>query len=165
MGIRSEYEVRKLPDDYTTFETAYEFVDDEKQPKDRYGNARKRMVSKQREVKGGWLFIVRGKPGHSFRLATLDQVEALKLSIKPRMIDTSTGEEVNEHGIPLHIAEELARNGATVASQRSAGGAIEVDVDVNSTGDEALGAEAPALVELGDAAGAEHVNATIDKLE
>lgn len=107
MGYRVEYEVRKLPDSYVTKEMRYSFVDDEKAQPDRFGRKRQKMVSEEVESRGGWLFIVRGKPGHSFRLTSLDQIKSLGLSERPRLIDNETGEEVNEQGIPLSVVSQL----------------------------------------------------------
>lgn len=175
MAIRMDFEVRKLPDSYVTKCIEHAFEDDPSQKKDRYGNPRQRMVEKVVEKRGGWLIIVRGKPGHSIRLESLEQAEALKLidhetymrlkdvgDLRPRLIDAATGEEVNEQGIPLNIAREL-EEGTTMPknASRSAMGHVETDVDVNHTGDEAIDVEDdPSL-----GAGAEHVSKAIGKLE
>lgn len=181
MGMRMDYEVRILPDSYVTHETEYAFEDDPKQRKDRYGNPRQKMVTREREIRGGVLIIVRGKPGHSIRLTSLDQALDLKLidqdtynrlsdseapnggllNLRPRLIDTGTGEEVNERGVPLNIAHEL-ENGTTQPRDagRSARGRVETDVDVNTTGDEDIaGNDAPGME------GHEHVAGQIDKTE
>jgi len=173
-----DYEVRILPEDYVTHRLEYAFEDDPKQRKDRYGNPRQKMVTKQVEERGGVLIIVRGKPGHSIRLTSLDQALDLKLidtdtfnrltehkdgllAMRPRLIDTGTGEEVNEQGIPLNIANELA-NGTTMPSgaPRNARGNVDTDVDVNTTGDEDIAGNDLPVME-----GHEHVSKTIDKLE
>lgn len=181
MAMRMDFEVRILPDSYITKQVEYAFEDDPKQKKDRYGNPRQKMVTVEREVRGGVLIVVRGKPGHSIRLQSLDQALDLKLidadtyarlggaagditKLRPRLVDLATGEEVNEQGIPLNIARELAE-GTTMPKNagRSAGGNVETDVDVNSTGDENIaGDEAP---DDGIMRGHEHVAEQIDKTE
>lgn len=170
MGIRMDFEVTKLPESYVTLQTEYVFEDDPKQRKDRYGNARQKMVPKTTELRGGWLIKVRGKPGHSIRVNSLEQALALKLidadayarmqdggEIRPRLIDDSTGEEVNEQGIPIRIAREL-EEGTQMPKEasRNAHGGIDTDVDVNSAGDDDLGGEMP---------GEEHVAKQIEKTE
>src|SRR5215475_2341664 len=107
MAIRVEYEVRKLPDSFVTKETHYDFVDDEKAPPDRYGRKRQKMVSTQVESRGGWLYIVRGKPGHTIRLTSLEQIEAFGLATSPKLIDANTGEEVGPDGVPLLVRKQL----------------------------------------------------------
>ncbi len=180
MAMRMDYEVRILPDSYVTHETQYAFEEDPKQKKDRYGNPRTKMVSKQVEVRGGILIVVRGKPGHSIRLSSLDQALDLKLidqdkynelighkdgllAMRPRLVDLNTGEEVNEQGIPLNIARELAE-GTTMPKNagRSAMGNVETDIDVNTSGDENIaGDDLPAEAMEGHG----HVAKMIDKLE
>lgn len=177
-----DYEVRILPNSYVTERLEYAFEDDPKQKKDRYGNPRQKMVTKMVEERGGVLIVVRGKPGHSIRLTSLDQALDLKLidadtfaalsdgkgggllKMRPRLIDTGTGEEVNESGIPLNIAREL-EHGTTMPKNagRRAGGNVETDIDVNTTGDEDIaGNELP---NDGIMAGHKHVAATIDETE
>lgn len=146
MGMRVEYEVRKLPDDYITMEKRYTFVDDEKAPPDRWGRKRQKMVVEDVASTGGWLFIMRGKPGHSIRLTSLDQIAAMKLKSTPRMIDNESGEEVGEDGIPLIVKQQL--NAAKRLGNLS--GPFGTDIDVNeavSTGDEEIG-----VPELGEEA-------------
>lgn len=181
MAMRMDFEVRILPDDYVTVNEEIAFEDDPKQKKDRYGNARQKMVTKKVETRGGVLIVVRGKPGHSIRLQTLDQALDLKLitpeqfadlggangdlkKLRPRLVDINTGEEVNEHGVPLNIAAELA-NGTTMPRDagRHARGNVDTDIDVNTTGDEDIaGNELPNDAVM---AGHEHVSKTLDKLE
>lgn len=180
MAMRMDYEVRILPNEYVTHRVEYAFEDDPKQKKDRYGNPRQKMVTKQVEERGGVLIVVRGKPGHSIRLTSLEQALDLKLidhdkyvelsegkgllGMRPRLVDTMTGEEVNEQGIPLNIAHEL-EHGTTMPKNvgRSATGGVETDIDVNGTGDEDIaGNELP---NDGVMAGHEHVKKTLDKLE
>jgi hypothetical protein len=181
MGMRMDYEVRILPDDFITERVEYAFEEDPKQKKDRYGNARTKMVTKLVQERGGVLIVVRGKPGHSIRLTSLDQALDLKLidadmyaslggaggdlkKLRPRLVDTGTGEEVNEYGVPLNIAHELA-NGTTMPknARRHARGNVDTDIDVNTTGDEDIaGNELP---NDGVMSGREHVDKTIDKVE
>lgn len=131
MGMRAEFEVRKLPDSFVTFENKYSFVDDEKAQPDRFGRKRQKMVTEKVESHGGYLFVIRGKPGHSIRLTTLDQIEAMKLSVHPRIIDDQTGEQVDERGIPLSVAHIVnGRSGGNVS------GSHNTDVDVEQGGDD-----------------------------
>lgn len=176
-----EFEVRLLPDSYVTQETVYAFEEDPKQKKDRYGNPRTKMVSKEVETRGGVLIVVRGKPGHSIRLTSLEQALDLKLidhetfarlsahkdglkALRPRLVDTGTGEEVNEQGVPLNIAREL-EHGTTMpkAAGKHARGNVETDIDVNGTGDEDIaGNDAPDDDVM---AGHEHVASKLAELE
>lgn len=139
MGYRVEYEVRKLPDSFVTSEMRYTFVDDDKAQPDRYGRKRQKMVSEKVESRGGWIFLIRGKPGHSFRLTSLDQIEAMKLSPYPRLIDNDTGEECDESGIPLNVQAQM--NASKSMGNVSGRHGTEIDVmDNSATGDEALDA-------------------------
>lgn len=147
MGMRVEYEVRKLPDDYITKEVRHSFIDDEKAPPDRYGRKRQKMVVETVDSHGGWLFIVRGKPGHSIRLTSLEQIEAMKLRAEPRMIDNESGEEVGADGVPLIVKEQLAA--AKRIGTLSGPHDTDIDVERGATGDEELGTP-----ELGDEVGA-----------
>jgi hypothetical protein len=160
MGMRVEYEVRKLSPDYVTTEKYYAFVDDDTMPPDRWGRKRQRMVSEDRESKGGYLFIVRGKPGHSIRLTSLDQLSSFNLKSTPRMIDNESGEEVGLDGVPLTVKHQLdaAKRFGTLTGPHG------TDIDVSEpslTGDEPLEVEefAPG------AEGEEAVDSTIAKLE
>lgn len=145
MGMRVEYEVRKLPDTYVTKERRYSFVDDDTIPPDRYGRKRQKMVVEDVETTGGWLFIMRGKPGHSIRLTSLDQLAAFKLKSTPRMIDNESGEEVGEDGIPLIVKQQL--NAAKSLGNLSGPFNTDIDVEQSVTGDEEFGTP-----ELGDEA-------------
>jgi len=130
MSFRAEYEVRKLPDDFVTTEMRYNFVDDDKATPDRWGRKRQVMLSEKVESRGGWLFIVKGKPGHSIRLTSLDQIEAMKLATTPRRIDEQTGEEVDERGVPVAVAHLV--NGGQVHTT----GRHSTDVDVQTSDDD-----------------------------
>lgn len=163
MGMRVEYEVRKLAEDYVTSEMLYSFVDDEKAPPDRYGRKRQKMVVEKGESRGGWLFIIRGKPGHSIRFTTLEQLRAFGLSATPRMIDNESGEEVGADGIPLIVKQQLeaAKRFGTLSGPHG------TDIDVDQpilTGDESLDLELGNEGEV-TGEGQEAVDSTIAKLE
>ena len=134
--IRVEYEVRKLPDTFVTTEKRYEFVEDDKAPPDRFGRKRQKMVETEEESRGGYLFIIRGKPGHTVRFTSLDQIRQFGLGTTPRMIDANTGEEVDEHGVPKIVRSmlEVERTYGTLT------GSHGTDIDVQSdASDEDLG--------------------------
>lgn len=127
MGVRVEFEIKKLPDSYVTNTIHHGFEDEPGGKKDKNGNVRQRIVTKEVEERGGWLLIVRGRPGHSIRFTTRDQLEAFKLvaqgqEVRPRLVNTETGEECDERGVPLSVASVM--NTAN-ASER-----IETDIDV-----------------------------------
>ena len=126
MAIRVEYEVRKLPDTFVTKEMEYSFEIDEKAPRGRFGEQRQKMVSKEVEVRGEYLFIIRGKPGHTIRLTSLDQLKQFGLDTSPKMIDANTGEEVDEHGVPKIVRKmlELERTFGTLSGPHG------TDIDV-----------------------------------
>jgi hypothetical protein len=126
MTVRVEYEVRKLADSYVTHEMQYSFEVDEKAPRGRFGEQRQRMVSKMVEVRGGWLFIIRGKPGHTIRFTTLEQIEAFGLKPTPRLIDANTGEEVDKFGVPLIVRKQLEME----RQYGNMSGAHSTDIDV-----------------------------------
>jgi hypothetical protein len=128
MAIRVEYEVRKLSDTYVTKEQRYSFVIDEKAPRGRFGEQRQKMVSEEVEVRGGYLYVIRGKPGHTVRLTSLDQIKQFGLGTSPKMIDANTGEEVDEHGVPKIVRRmlEVERTYGTMS------GPSGTDIDVQS---------------------------------
>lgn len=135
--MRAEYEVRELPDTFVTYEKRYSFVEDEKATPDRWGRKRQKMVEETIESRGGWVYVIRGKPGHSIRLTSKDQMETMKLSAQARMIDDATGEEVDHRGVPLSVAHIV--NGGVSANT---GGKFNTEVDVMSDGNDALDIEA-----------------------
>lgn len=92
--IKAQFSVQPIPKDYETFEQVYVME------KDKDGT--KRMVAKQVASKGGYLFTMPN--GSQIRLETLDQIKHFGLDTKPTLIDITTGEEVNEQGVPLSIA-------------------------------------------------------------
>jgi len=126
MGVRVEYTVTKLPESYVTLETQYAFEQDGDR-KDKNGSPKMKMESKQVEVRGGYIIKVKGNPGHSFRVMNEEQANALKLSLKPRLINTETGEECNQQGIPLSVAAAVGHDDT---------GRIETDVDVSRNDDQ-----------------------------
>lgn len=132
MGVRVEFEVYKLPDTFITSSMHYAFEQDGDR-KDKHGNVRMKMEQKLVEERGGFLIKVRGKPGHSIRVTSIEQAIALKLlppeakELRPRLINTETGEECDEHGVPLSVV-------AVVGKEH---GAIDTDVDVDK-GDSTL---------------------------
>jgi hypothetical protein len=157
-AIRVEYEVRKLPDTYVTREKQYSFELDEKAPRGRFGEQRQKMISKDVEVRGGWLFIIRGKPGHTVRLTSLDQLESFGLGQKPKMIDANTGEEVDEYGVPIMVRKQLE----VERQYGNLSGTNNTDIDVLQ--DDA--AEADLSDGMDEGGGDESVvNAAIEKLE
>ncbi len=92
--IKAQFQVQKIPEDYKTFETQYVMV------KGRDGTMQ--MEQKQVASTGGYLFSMPN--GSQIRLETLEQIKQFKLDTKPQLIDITTGEEVNEAGVPLSIA-------------------------------------------------------------
>ncbi len=73
MAMRMDYEVKLLDDSFVREVTHYAFEDVPNGRKNRWGEAPKRMVEKKVIEKGGVLIVVRGKPGHSIRLDSLEQ--------------------------------------------------------------------------------------------
>lgn len=158
MTVRVEYEVRKLPDTYVTREKRYSFVDDDKAQPDRFGRKRQKMVEEEVESRGGYLYIVRGKPGHTLRLTSLEQMQAFGLSPTPRMIDANTGEEVDEHGIPKSVRKmlEIERTYGNLS------GSHGTDIDIQSDASEE---DLSTGLDSGDERDESVVNAAIEKLE
>jgi hypothetical protein len=164
MGSRVEYEVRQLPDSYVTYETQYEFVEDEKARPDRFGFKRQRMVPKRVESRGGWLFIMKGKPGHTLRLTSLDQMEAFGLKSTPRIVDNETGEEVGPDGVPLAVKAQLeaARRFGNLSGPHG----TDIDVTDNADGEETMSdVEDPDLGVRDAEAGEAAIASKIDELE
>jgi hypothetical protein len=140
-------------------EEHYEFIEDDKAPPDRYGRKRQKMVHSKVKSHGGWLFIIRGKPGHTIRLTSLDQLEGFGLGTTPKMIDANTGEEVDEHGVPK-IVRRMLEMERTFGNMTGSHG---TDIDVMSNAaDEDLGT---GLDEGGTAIDESVVDAAIEKLE
>lgn len=103
-----EYNVTKLPDTYVTKKIVYAYVPDpDWMPDERTPNARPAKVRTETvvEEKGGWLFTF--MRGHQIRCTSLQQIELLGLTAAPRLIDDSTGLQVNAQGIPLDIQEHV----------------------------------------------------------
>ena len=125
MAIRAEYVVEKLPDSFVTKAVHYEFIGD---GEDRKGKKLMKMVSKEVESRGGWLFTFFN--GSSIRLESLDQMPTFGLSPKPRLIDDQTGEEVDESGIPLSLKDVIAK---ATAIPREAGAVVSKGEGVESS--------------------------------
>lgn len=143
MGVRVEYEVRKLPDSYVTKEIHYAFEQDG-DAKDKHGNPRKIRVEKEVEVRGGYLIVMRGKPGHTIRIMNAEQARVLGISLEPRLINTETGEECDKHGVPLTV-----RNAMGTDNDR-----VETDIDVTSNDSQLeLDMSDPADSAIGEAVG------------
>jgi hypothetical protein len=106
MGIRIEYNVERLPDEYTTTKTVSKYVVDPDYDM-KYHEAGKKVpkvrVDEVVEEKGGWLFTF--MRGHQIRCTSEEQIKLLGLTAHPRLIDDSTGLEVTPQGIPVDIAE------------------------------------------------------------
>lgn len=92
--IKAQFAVQKIGKDYETFETRYKMVKKE--------DGTKEMVQEKVASTGGYLFTMPN--GSQIRLETLDQIKHFGLDTKPTLIDITTGEEVNEQGVPLSIA-------------------------------------------------------------
>lgn len=135
MGMRAEYEVRKLPPTFKTTERLAHTVEIKNGRRNRWGELPQQVVYEEGESTGGWIILVRGKPGHTIRIHSLDQARQHKLKvvgneIVPRFIDDQTGEEVNERGIPLSVERQLAA--AETARQNAENGQVETEIDVQS---------------------------------
>ena len=92
--IKAQFQVQPIGKDYETFETHYVM---EKQK-----DGTKVMVQKQVASKGGYLFTMAN--GSQIRLESLEQIKHFNLATTPKLVDITTGEEVNEQGVPLSIA-------------------------------------------------------------
>ena len=92
--IKASYQVQKIGNEYETFENRFSMK------KGQDGTYRMEMESVA--THGGYLFTMPN--GSQIRLETLDQIKQFKLDTKPQLIDITTGEEVNEAGVPLSIA-------------------------------------------------------------
>lgn len=178
MAMRMDYEVHVLDDSFKRNIVEYGFEPVPNGRANRWGEKPQRMVKLQstEQSTGGVLIKVKGKPGHSFRITSLEQALDFKLidndeyhelkndprgllALRPRLFDLQTGEQVNEQGIPLNIARELAEG-----TQYPKRGRVDENVDVNTTGDENIaGEELPADESI--MAGHEHVEAQIDITE
>lgn len=92
--IKAQFAVQPIPKNYETTAVHYKMV------KQHDGTVR--MEQEQVPSKGGHLFTMAN--GSQIRLETLDQIKHFNLDTKPVLIDITTGEEVNEQGIPLSVA-------------------------------------------------------------
>lgn len=102
--IKAQFDVQPIPKDYKTEAVEYQMV------KQKDGTLR--MEPKKVASTGGYLFTMSN--GSQIRLESLDQIQHFKLDTKPKLVDIMTGEEVNEHGVPLSIAN-LVSGAATEA--------------------------------------------------
>jgi hypothetical protein len=115
MGIRADYTVTKLPDTYVTKHTEVFYGYDEKwQPDPEKPDLKRPRVRTEREVedRGGYLFTF--MRGHSIRLTSLEQIKQFGLDVKPRLIDDTTGLEVNENGVPVDIANFINQSSGSM---------------------------------------------------
>jgi hypothetical protein len=105
MGIRASYRVDVIPDDYVTEKIVYAYVPDPEAEQIPGKPTKKIRTETVVQEKGGWLFTF--PRGHQIRCTTKQQIELLGLSTSPHLIDDSTGLQVNEHGIPIDIADHV----------------------------------------------------------
>lgn len=123
MAVIAEYTVKALPKNYETVEThckmVQDYVLDEKGKPELDDNGRKikkgpaRMVREDKVVsKGGVMYTFPN--GNSVRFASQHQLDLFKLSTQPRLIDTATGEECDERGVPKSLSEFVSGAGAPV---------------------------------------------------
>jgi|SRR5882762_252473 len=101
MAIRADYSVVKLPDTYVTTKTVYRYEKDATDPSGK-GRIRYEEIV---EEKGGWLFTF--LRGHQIRLTDEKQIALFGLATTQRLIDDSTGLEVNQQGVPIDIAAHV----------------------------------------------------------
>lgn len=109
MAIRASYRVDVIPDEYVTEKIVYAYVPDPDAPQEVGKPVKKIRTETVVKEKGGWLFTF--PRGHQIRCTSKQQIELLGLSTSPHLIDDSTGLQVNEHGIPIDIADHV--KGAT----------------------------------------------------
>lgn len=114
MAIIAQYMPKPLPKDHVSLEThckmVQEYVIDEETGKpDRDDNGKRikkgpaKMVRDDSVVsRGGVMFTFPN--GNSVRMATQSQLDLFKLTMQPKLIDTATGEEVDERGVPKSLA-------------------------------------------------------------
>jgi hypothetical protein len=121
--IKAEFQVQKIGKDYQTTATEYEMV------KQKDGTMR--MEQKQVPSTGGYLFTMSN--GSQIRLETLDQLKHFNLDVKPRLVDITTGEEVNEHGVPLSIANLVQGAVAEAVLPRPVAGDSSVEEMLDAT--------------------------------
>lgn len=121
--IKAQFQVQKIGDDYTTFATEYEMV------KQKDGTMR--MEPKQVPSKGGYLFTMSN--GSQIRLESEDQIKHFGLDTKPKLVDITTGEEVNEQGVPLSIANLVSGAVAEAVLPRPVAGDSSVEELLEAT--------------------------------
>jgi hypothetical protein len=105
MGIRASYRVDVIPDEYVTTKIVYAYIKDPDAEQEVGKPTKKIRTETVVEEKGGWLFTF--PRGHQIRCTTEQQIKLLGLSTSPHLIDDTTGLQVNEHGIPLDIADHV----------------------------------------------------------
>ena len=122
MAIIPEYMVKAVPKDFVTYETRCKMVQDyvideetKKPLRDEHGQRVKkgpaRMVREDDvESRGGLMYTFPN--GNSVRMASQNQLDLFGLSNTPKLIDDKTGEEVDERGVPVALAELISDIGA-----------------------------------------------------
>jgi hypothetical protein len=143
MGVRVEYEIRKLSDEYVTKEMHVAYEQDPTS-KDAKGYFRNKRVEKEVEVRGGYLLMVRdtkGKISHSVRLQNEAQPQALIVSLQPRLINTETGEECDRNGIPLSVVNVIGSEAITENAAAGIDGEADsqLDLDLHDPAEAAVG--------------------------
>lgn len=115
MAIIAQYMPKPLSKDFETYETHCRMVQDyvidpetNKPERDlatgqRIKKGPARMERDDKVVsKGGVMFTFPN--GNSVRMATQSQLDLFGLTMQPKLIDTATGEEVDERGVPKSLA-------------------------------------------------------------
>lgn len=105
MAIRASYRVDVLPKEYVTEKITYSYIPDPDQEQVVGKPTKKIRVETKAVDRGGWLFTF--PRGHQIRCTSEEQIKLLGLSTSPHLIDDSTGLQVNEHGIPVDIADHV----------------------------------------------------------
>lgn len=113
MAIIAQYMPKPLPKDHVSLEThckmVQDYVKDDEGKYERDDNGKRikkgpaRMERDDKvESRGGVMFTLPN--GNSVRMATQSQLDLFGLTMQPKLIDTATGEEVDEHGVPKSLA-------------------------------------------------------------
>lgn len=114
MAIIAQYMPKALSKDHVSLETHCKMVqdyviDEETGKTDRDDNGKRikkgpaRMVRDDTvESHGGVMFTFPN--GNSVRMASQTQLDLFGLTMQPKLIDTATGEEVDERGIPKSLS-------------------------------------------------------------
>jgi hypothetical protein len=125
-----DFDVRKLPETFVRVVEERVWKDTGK--KDNKGNAQFAWEAIRVEKRGGYAILVKGNPGHSIIVDSVEQAKALRLvpqdyqgtELRPRLINTQTGEECDERGVPLTVLAQLDAGHNSDSHQ-------SVDVDTN----------------------------------